>query len=172
MHTDTLNDTIAGALYGSGWLDLPDFAQAAAADFVDELLELNVSSILNGYALDRASECADAGVPVYRSELLALLADPSTADAILHAADDLGGLDSCGLAGDTVTRLVSLGVYGVLSDVFGAMIYAFESDAVWAVLGLDDDAAEVAAGLFPEWSGTVAELLESAPRLVSEGVSA
>lgn len=161
------NENTARALYGRGWYDLPAFAQEAAIDFVEDLGGFLCSAIVSGDAEDYAHENADAAVPVYRSELLALLADPATADAIFQAADELGGLSLDREAGDAVTRIVSVGVYGVLRDVFGSILNALEYDGAtpWAAFGLDETAAEVAETLFPEWAGTVDDLIEAAPQL-------
>ena len=51
------------------------------------------------------------------------------------------------------------------------LVGAVENGDCWDAFGLDDDAAEIAARLMPEWSGTVEELVEAAPRLVAEGVA-
>lgn len=159
------NEEMAGRLFGAGWHDLPEFVRDAAANFVPELLDTDGDAFRSDAVRDRAHECADAAVPVYRSELLALLADPSTANAIFWAADELGGLDAAGLAGDTVTQFVSLGCYGLLSNALGMLLSAVDCGDCWEVFGLDADAAEVAAALWSEWSGTVAELVAAAPRL-------
>jgi hypothetical protein len=172
MMNDTM--TTAAGLYGSGWRDLPGFARDAAADFVADLLDLTGVAVHDGETSDRVHECADAAVPIWRSELLALLADVDAADAILRAAEDLGGTTTLGAGADVVTGLVQVGVYGVLSDVFGLMVWGLERDGGvdgFRALGLDRDAAEVAAALLPEWSGTVRELLAAAPRLAADGVA-
>jgi hypothetical protein len=166
--------TTARALYGHGWHDLPEFVKEAAAGFVADLLDLDaldISETLRGCGSDRVSECADAAVPIYRSELLALLADVGTADTILAAADGLGGVQAEPFCRDTLSRLVALGCYGVLSDAFATMLAAVETADGFEAFGLDADAAEVAAALLPEWSGTVRELVEAAPRLATEGVT-
>lgn len=165
------NTERAQALYGLGWTHLPELAREVAADFVPELLMLEGGPNWDDCAYDRARECADAGVPIYRSDLLALLADADTADRILQAADDLGGVDNK-RGGDYLTALVSLGVYGMLSEVLNFMVRKLDYAEGWLGLGLDADAADVAATLLPEWSGTVAELLAAAPRLAVEGVTA
>lgn len=166
------NTERAQALYGTGWRCLPELAREVAADFVPELLNLEGGPNWDDQLGDRAHECADAGVPIYRSDLLALLADADTADRILQAADDLGGVEKK-RGDDYVTALVSLGVYGMLSEVLLQVGYGLSRPEGWVGLGLDDyDTADLAATLLPEWSGTVAELLEAAPRLAAEGVTA
>tara|TARA_R110000868_G_scaffold365277_1_gene628159 strand:- start:144 stop:647 length:504 start_codon:yes stop_codon:yes gene_type:complete len=160
------NMNTARALYGAGWLELPEFARVAAADFVPVLLDMNATSVLNGNAMDIAHEVADDAVPFYNSELLFLLADYDAADAILEAADSMGGLSAAGSARDHVTRIVAVGVYGVVSNTLGVLVAAIECGHIcWTALGLDDNAAEVAAGLMPEWAGTVGELVAAAASL-------
>lgn len=161
----------AQALYGTGWHCLPELAREVAADFVPELLNLEGGPNWDDQLGDRAHECADAGVPIYRSDLLALLADADTADRILQASEDLGGVERK-RGEDYVTALVSLGVYGMLSEVLHRVGYGLSRPEGWCAFGLDYDAADVAATLLPEWSGTVAELLEAAPRLAAEAVTA
>lgn len=160
---------VARDLYGDGWHGLPAFVRDAAGEFVTDLVYAPADA-----RDDLAHESADSAVPVYRSELLALLADPCTADAVLRAAEDLGGLQTLGdsRGGDMVTGLVSLGVYGVLSETFAVLADALQRPAGWSAFGLEDDAAEVAAALLPEWSGTVRELLDAAPALAAEAVTA
>jgi len=159
---------IAEALYGSGWGDLHDWLRDDAAGFVPELLDLNAADVINGFAFDRASECADAAVPIYRADLLGLLADVSISDDVLRAVDDLGGLGEIRDCDRLVERVASLGYYGLVSNVFAAMLDAIETAEGFAALGLDADAAEVAVALLPEWSGTVGELVEAAPHLAAD----
>lgn len=166
------NEQLARDLYGSGWLDLPEFARVAAVDFVPELLAADAGELVSGDLLDRVHELADWAVPTYDIDLLALLADPATADAIFAAADELGGLDAAGLSRDTVKRFVSLGVYGVVSNTLGVLVAAVEGGDAWDAFGLDADAAEIAARLLPEWSGTVEALVGAARHLAAEGVTA
>ena len=175
METEKNNENTARALYGAGWRDLPEFARVAAADFVPTLLDMNATSVLNGNAMDIAHEVADDAVPFYNSELLSLLADDDAAAALFEAADAIGGLgaDYTGGLGtaDTacnhVTRIVAVGVYGVVRNTLGVLVAAIEcGDICWTALGLDDNAAEIAARLMPEWAGTVGELVEAAPMLL------
>jgi hypothetical protein len=59
----------------------------------------------------------------------------------------------------------------VLVDVFARMLDTLTAGPDgFAVFGLDDDAAEVAAALLSDWSGTLGELVEAAPRLAVDGV--
>ena len=172
MKTENNNEQIARALYGSGWLDLPEFARVAAADFVPELLYLNASSVLNGYAMDRAHEVADGAVPVYDYDRYAVLSDVLAVRAIEDALLDFGAdavKDADGHV--TLAAFVGVGIYGVVTAVLSRLVYAVEYEENFGAFGLDADAAEVAAQLLPEWAGTVEELVEAAPRLVAEAVA-
>ena len=81
---NTIDTTQAArGLYGLGWLDLPELAREVAADFVSELLNLDGGPNWDHQLSDRAHEYADAGVPIYRSDLLALLADPRIGGSLL-----------------------------------------------------------------------------------------
>ena len=71
----------------------------------------------------------------------------------------------------TLAAFVVVGIYGVVTAVLSRLVYAVEYEENFGAFGLDDDAAEIAARLMPEWSGTVEELVEAAPRLVAEGVA-
>jgi hypothetical protein len=167
--------TTARALYGDGWHDLPRFVQDAAADFVADLLDLDaldISETLRGCGSDRVHECADAAVPVYDWQRYALVADPRTCDAIEEALDEFGAdamRDADGRV--SLSTLIGVGVYGAISNALSVLLAAVETADGFEALGLDADAAEVAVALLPEWSGTIRELVEAAPRLASEGVA-
>lgn len=156
--------TTARDLYGPGWHDLPRFVQEAAADFVADLLEMDARQVLNGDGFDRIHECADAAVPVYTWQRFEVLKDAEACDAIERALDDYGHdaiRDGDGRA--NLSALVGVGIYGAISNAMGHMLFVL--GASFEAFGLDADAAEVAAALLPEWSGTVRELVEAAPRL-------
>jgi hypothetical protein len=162
--------TTARALYGDGWHDLPRFVQEAAADFVADLLDLDARQVLNGDGFDRIHECADAAVPAYDYQRYELLTDPRTVRAIEHGLDEFGAdavKDTEGRI--SLSQLVGVGIYGAISNAFGHMLFVL--GASFEAFGLDADAAEVASALLPEWSGTVRELVEAAPRLAAEGVT-
>jgi hypothetical protein len=162
----------AQALYGLGWHQLPEFVKEAAADFVADLLDMDARDVVSGDALDRVHECADSAVPVYDYHRYEVLADPRAVRAIEAAVEEFGA-DAMKDADGRVSfaALVGVGMYGAISGALSHMLYdlnANDGAAGFEALGLDADAAEVAAALLPEWSGTVRELVEAAPRLAAD----
>jgi len=170
---ETMNTTkTAQALYGSGWHQLPDFVKEAAADFVADLLDMDAGDVVSGEALDRVHECADSAVPVYDYQRYDVLRDTKACSAIEAAVEEFGA-DAMKDADGRVSfaTLVGVGMYGAISGAMSHMLYALDANngaAGFETLGLDADAAEVAAALLPEWSGTVRELVEAAPRLAAD----
>lgn len=168
----TLDRTeIAQALYGAGWFNAPEFVRDAAPDFVDYLLAANAGDIVSGNAEDLVSEFADGAVPVYDYHRYAVLADPVAVRSIEAALDDYGAdavRDNNGAI--NFAHLVGVGMYGAIDSTCAHMLRMLQGGDRWHAFGLDAAAAEVAAALLPEWSGTVAELLEAAPRLAAEEV--
>lgn len=164
---------IAQALYGAGWFNAPEFVRDAAPDFVEYLLAADAGDIVSGNADDRVGEFADGAVPIYDYHRYAVLADPASVRAIEDALDDYGAdavRDNNGAI--NFAHLVGVGMYGAIASTCSHMLRMLQRGDCWQAFGLDPDAAEVAAALLPEWSGTVAELLEAAPRLAAEAVPA
>jgi hypothetical protein len=167
---------VARALLGAANFDtVGDFWQDAAADFVADLLDLAAHELASGDASDRAHECADALVPVYDYQRYELLSDLRTVRAIEDGFDEFGAdafRDRDGRP--NFAHLVGVGIYGALRQDFETMLRRFDRPedrpAAFEALGLDADEAELASALLPEWSGTVRELVEAAPRLVDEWV--
>ena len=167
MTTEIERVEIAQDLYGSGWLDLPEFAREAGADFISYLLNMDAADIVSDAAADFVHEFADGAVPVYNYQLYAVLADPAAVRAVEYALDDYGAdavKDADGVV--SFARLIGVGMYGAIAGVCSLLVAAVECGHIcWGAFGLDDDAAEIAARLLPEWSGTIAELVEAAVSL-------
>jgi hypothetical protein len=162
--TDTTQ--AARGLYGPGWLDLPEFARVAGADFIDFLLAADAGDIVSGVIAERMHEFADGAVPIYDYDRYAVLADIDAVRAIEHALLDFG--DDAAKDADghvSLAAFIGVGMYGAVSGVCSRLVYAIEYGECWGAFGLDADAAEVAAALLPEWSGTVAELVAAAASL-------
>jgi hypothetical protein len=160
------NINTAQALYGAGWHQLPDFVKEAAADFVPVLLELNATSVLNGYAMDLVHELADGAVPVYDYDRYAVLADIDAVRAIEAALLEFGAdavKDADGHV--SLSAFIGVGIYGAVTATLSQLVFAVAFSECWDAFGLDADAAEIAARLLPEWSGTVAELVAAAASL-------
>jgi hypothetical protein len=163
-------DEMARDLFGSGWWDLPDAARVAAVDFADEMLGLTVSEFVYD-AAGAAFEAADRMVPIWDHERLALLTDVRACRAIEDALHEFGSLDGMTGSEFSFATLAGSGWCLVLVDVFARMLDTLTAGPDgFAVFGLDDDAAEVAAALLSDWSGTLGELVEAAPRLAVDGV--
>ena len=160
------NMNTARALYGDGWRDLPEFARVAGADFIDVLLAADAGDIVSGVIADRMHEFADGAVPIYDYQRYEVLADIDAVRAIEYALLDFGAdavKDADGHV--SLSAFIGVGMYGAVSGVCSRLVYAIEYSECWGAFGLDDNAAEIAAGLLPEWSGTVAELVAAAASL-------
>lgn len=168
------NTERARALYGSGWLDLPMLAQQEAADFVSDLLNLDAGSIVSGEAYDVCWQAADTACPIYYHEQLGLLTSEEVWGWVMDTSE--GNFETPQEGEDLyhyTCRAAAVQYVQALSALFGAMVDGLSRPEGWVGLGLDDyDTADLAATLLPEWSGTVAELLEAAPRLAAEAVTA
>lgn len=166
METEKNNENTARALYGSGWRDLSEFAREAGADFISYLLNMDAADIVSGVAEDFVHEFADGAVPVYDYQRYAVLADIAAVRAIEYALDDYGA-DAVKDADGAVSfaHLIGVGMYGAIAGVCSRLLGVVADGECWGAFGLDADAAEVAARLLPEWSGTVAELVEAAVSL-------
>jgi hypothetical protein len=159
-------------LYGLGWNSLPEFVKESAADFIADLLDITGTDIDNDNVADRVHECADRAVPVYDYQRYALLNDTKLVNAIEDALNDYG-TDAATVDGQvSFSAMIGLGIYGAVSNALHRIVYAFDANngtagirAAFAAFGMDDDAADVAAALLPEWAGTIRELIESAPKL-------
>lgn len=166
MTTEMERVEIARALYGSGWLDLPEFAREAGADFIDCLLAADAGDIVSGVVADRMHEFADGAVPIYDYQRYEVLADIAAVRAIECALLDFGAdavKDADGHV--SLSAFIGVGMYGSVSGVCSRLVYAVEYSECWGAFGLDAGAAEIAARLLPEWSGTVAELVAAAASL-------
>lgn len=173
METVMNTRTAAQALCGDRWHDLPQFVQVAAADFVAELLDLDAADVVSGDALDRAIECADSCVPVYDYDRYAVLSDVAAVVAIEEAAEELSAdsmKDEDGRV--SFSYLIGVGMHWAIYSALSCMLYNLDANngaegvaVAFEALGLDEEAAEVAAALLPEWAGTVRELVGAAPRL-------
>lgn len=160
---------IARELYGAEWFNAPEFVRDAAEDFVEYLLAADVSDLVSGNAEDRVHEFADGAVPVYNYHRYAVLTDPAAVRAIEANLDEYGAdavRDNDGAI--NFSHLVGVGMYGAIASKCSHMLRTLQRGDCWQAFNLNDDAAEVAAILLPEWSGTLAEMLAEALRLDAE----
>jgi hypothetical protein len=155
----------AAALYGDYWHNLPDSVATVLRDWLRcDLLGLPAARLLDPD--ECAFEFADGAAPIYYDEQLALLADTATREWLEQYSD---GDREDKLHGESVYAFacrvaVSAWVCGVAAEL-ALMLDELTTSDGFEALGLDADAAEVAAALLPEWAGTVGELVEAAPRL-------
>jgi hypothetical protein len=166
-----------------------DYAEGVAADWeldgrgTEALVDL-VTEAVEGWTVaecdeagDRAHECADAAAPIWYTEQVALLSDPLSLGMVNR------GLDSSGLPAFDTARddfyqwVAATAVAGwaiCLADALAAAVSGLVTVDGFRVLGLDDDAADMAALLVRrgEWDGNLAGLCLAASLLSGEAVTA
>lgn len=164
---DPCPETVARALYGARWEHLPPFAQRASALFVPRLLGLGVADILNCGFKETSIDLIAELVPTF-PELLSMMANPITAADLLDAADQYGwdidedeGADAC------FREIVVSGFWGLTIAAHQTMVDNLWTTPGLAAFGLDAESAAAAAVRAPEWCGTLSELIDAAPGLVS-----
>jgi hypothetical protein len=125
---------------------------------------------------DRASEAADAAAPIWYTDQVALLSDPLSLGMVNRGLDDLG-LPSFDTARDDFYQWVAgtavAGWAYCLSNALASAVCGLVTVDGFRVLGLDDDAADMAALLVRrgEWDGNLAGLCLAAGLLSGEAVA-
>lgn len=163
MTTEMERVEIAQGLYGQDFDGLPELVQAAAADFAGDLLDMDTRRVLD---MDGAAESSDCSVPTYYHEQFYLLADTDLWAWVMDTSE--GNFETPQEGEDLyhyACRAATIQYAQALFGLFGVMVSAIEGGNCWGAFGLDDEAAEVAASLLPDWSGTLSELVAAAASL-------